>query len=252
VSGFFDAAGVRLCYDVYGAPHAPPMVLLHGLGGDRSTWAEVAPALATGRRVHALDLRGHGNSDRPGRYSFELMRDDVVAFIDALDVRGVALVGHSMGGVVAWLVARQRQAGLSHLVVEDSPPPRVGMPAVPLRDRPRENVRPHETVGFDWRAVEAIVGQLNNPDPAWWIDAAAITTPTLVIAGGPASHVPQDLLLRISAALPDGRLVTIPAGHHIHRTRPADFLAVVNDFLGGTVHGAPTNAVTRGGSGRSD
>jgi pimeloyl-ACP methyl ester carboxylesterase len=201
------------------------MVLLHGLGGDRSTWAEVVPAFATSRRVYALDLRGHGDSDRPGQYSFELMRDDVLAFIGALDVRGVALVGHSMGGVVAWLVAQRRPAWLGHLVLEDSPPPRLGMPPVPLRDRP------NEALPFDWRAVEAIVGQLNNPDPAWWTDTAAITTPTLVIAGGPASHVPQNLLVEITALLPDGRLVTIPAGHHVHRDRPSEFLAVVGDFL---------------------
>jgi 3-oxoadipate enol-lactonase len=222
---FFDAGAIRLCYEVRGAPEALPIVLLHGLGEDRSTWAEVGAAFQTSRRVYALDLRGHGNSDRPGKYSLELMRGDVLAFIGALDVRGVALVGHSMGGVVAWLVAQQRPAWLSHLVLEDGPPPRAGMPSVPFGDRP------NEALPFDWQAAEAIVRQLNNPDPAWWTNVAAVTTPTLVIAGGSASHIPQDLLVEIAALLPNGRIATIPAGHHIHRTRPADFLAVVDGFL---------------------
>lgn len=223
--GVVNTNGVRLCYDVYGMCDPPPMVLLHGLGGTRSTWRAVAAAFAHSRRVYAVDLRGHGDSDRPGRYSVELMRDDVLALVAELGLRGVVLVGHSLGGVIAWLVAREQPAWLSHIVLEDAPPPRAGMRPVPLRDRPSE------PQPFDWAAIEAIVRQINNPDPEWWRNPAAVTTPTLVIAGGPDSHVPQDLLVELAAVLPHGRLATIPVGHHIHRARPAAFIECITEFL---------------------
>ncbi|BCJ74393.1 hypothetical protein CS0771_39370 [Catellatospora sp. IY07-71] len=84
--------GVTLAYQVHGAPGAAPMVLLHGGNADGSAWDAVVGGLAESWHVYVLDLRGHGASDRPGSYSFELMRDDVIGFLDALSLSGVALV----------------------------------------------------------------------------------------------------------------------------------------------------------------
>jgi pimeloyl-ACP methyl ester carboxylesterase len=70
-----DVNGVTLAYRVAGDPAAPPAVLLHGLGDDERDWRAVLSALAIRYRVYAPDLRGHGRSSHPGRYSFELMRD---------------------------------------------------------------------------------------------------------------------------------------------------------------------------------
>src|SRR5256885_842617 len=53
-----------------------------------------------------------------------------------------------------------------------------------------------------------------------------------VVAGGPDSHLPQEQIAALAARIPHGRLVTIPAGHLIHAVRPAEFIAVVRDFLG--------------------
>jgi len=61
--------------------------------------------------------------------------------------------------------------------------------------------------------------------------AAEIRLPTLIIAGGPDSHVPQDLLAELADRIPGGRIVTIPAGHHIHAERPEEFVAAVHAFL---------------------
>ncbi len=67
-----------------------------------------------------------------------------------------------MGGTVAWLAAESRPNRLSRLVLEDTPPPRPGTPPLPKR------VRPDRPLPFDWNAREAIVAQVNAPDPAWW------------------------------------------------------------------------------------
>jgi len=87
------------------------MVLLHGLGDDERDWHPCCPRSPLGIGCFALDLRGHGRSAHPGRYSFELMRDDVIAFLDALDVGRCVLVGHSMGGAVAILLAEAAPSG---------------------------------------------------------------------------------------------------------------------------------------------
>ncbi|MFD7744836.1 alpha/beta fold hydrolase [Streptomyces sp. NPDC059698] len=71
-----DAEGIRLAHRASEPPEAPPLVLSHARGEDAADWDVVAPVLARSRRVHALDLRGHGRSDRPRDCPPQLMRDD--------------------------------------------------------------------------------------------------------------------------------------------------------------------------------
>jgi pimeloyl-ACP methyl ester carboxylesterase len=220
-----EVNGVALGYRVVGDPTDPPMVLLHGLGDDERDWHSVLSVLAERHRVYALDLRGHGRSAHPRRYSFELMRDDVIGFLDAVGVERCVLIGHSMGGMVAILLAEAAPHRLTHLIVEDAMVPRPGTlrrPPLPLPDAPTP---------FDFAAVNAIRAQLNDPDPAWWDSTAAVAGPTLVIGGGPDSQLPQHLLAEMVDRMPDATLVTIAAGHNVHAERPTEFLATVNDFL---------------------
>lgn len=81
---------------------------------------------------------------------------------------------------------------------------------------------------FDWVVVPAIVGQLDDPDPAWCHRLTEITAPKLLIAGGPSSHVPQDKLEELLAQLPRCTMLTIPVGHHVHAARPAEFAVAAN------------------------
>ncbi|MBO3747024.1 alpha/beta fold hydrolase [Streptosporangiaceae bacterium NEAU-GS5] len=220
-----DVGGVSLAYRVAGAPDGRAMVLLHGLGDDERDWQSVFPALADTYRVYALDLRGHGRSDHPGDYSYELMREDVLGFLDAVGIERCVLVGHSMGGLVGILLAESAPHRLTHLILEDVMAPRPGTlkrPPLPPPDTPTP---------FDFAVVNAIRAQLNDPDPAWWDRSDAIDVPTLVIGGGPDSQIPQHLLAEMVGRMPDAVLVTIAAGHNVHATRPAEFLAAVTDFL---------------------
>jgi pimeloyl-ACP methyl ester carboxylesterase len=220
-----DVDGLRLAYRAVGDPSAPPMVLLHCLGEDERDWHPLLPALAANHRVYAVDQRGHGASGQPGRYSFELMRDDVIAFLDALGIDRCVLIGHSMGGTVATLAAEAAPQRLTHLILEDTPAPR---PGGPVRPRP---ARPDGPLPFDFDVVIQVYEQTDRPDPRWWDLTDTITVPTLVIGGGPESKIPGELLEELVARMPDARLVTIPAGHHVHRARPDDFVAAVRTFL---------------------
>lgn len=86
------------------AGEGPPVVLLHGIGLDAAgvSWKHTIPALAGDRTVYALDLPGHGDSDKPRtRYTTEYFVDVLGAFLDELGLAGASLVGVSMGGAVA-------------------------------------------------------------------------------------------------------------------------------------------------------
>lgn len=216
--------GVRLAYRVHGPEAAPPVVLVHGRGENGTGWRGVTEELAADHRVYALDLRGHGLSDHPGRYGFEDLRDELGGFLRALGLAGATVVAHSMGGAAAYLLAQQEPALIGRLVLEEAPT------FFPL-DPPRPVAEhPDGPLPFDWEVVTTTDAQLNAPDPAWREGLTAITAPTLVLAGGPSSHVPQDHLTWLAERIPGARLVTIDAGHLIHASRPAEFLGAVREF----------------------
>ena len=130
-----------------------------------------------------------------------------------------------MGGTVATLFAECYPDRLTGLILVDSPPPDGSGTWDP-------GPRPDGDLPYDWAVMPAIFAQLNHPDPAWWGELPAITAPTLVIGGGTASPVPQQLLATVADLVPGATLVTIKsAGHAVHRTRPTEFLAAVRPFL---------------------
>lgn len=96
-----------------------PLVLVHGFSGHRDDWIGVLPALARRRRVIAPDLRGHGDSEPgPGELGFSLdqLARDLTAFLDALEIDRIDLLGHSVGGFVALRFALARPERVRSLV----------------------------------------------------------------------------------------------------------------------------------------
>ncbi|MFI9780877.1 alpha/beta fold hydrolase [Streptomyces sp. NPDC051956] len=215
--------GIRLAYQVSGPLDAAPLVLMHALGEGATDWDMVVPGLARSRRVYALDLRGHGQSDWPGKYSLELMQTDVLRFLEALGLGRVDLIGHSMGGIVAYLFAEEHPQRVSRLVLEDVPVPRPREPTTPTR--------PDGDLSFDWEMVLAVRKQIDLPDPRWLERLSQITAETLVVAGGPRSHVPQEGIAELVRCIPRGHMVTIPVGHLIHHAAPKAFAEAVSAFL---------------------
>ncbi|MFJ3404500.1 alpha/beta fold hydrolase [Promicromonospora sp. NPDC090134] len=246
-----SVAPLRLAYREAGDPAAPVLLLLHALGESSLSWDPLLDDLAAlGHRVLAPDARGHGDSDRPGQYSYEVMTADTLAFCAALDVTApgdLAIVGHSMGAVTAALVtaalnattqpattqpattqpatAEPATTPVTRLVLEDATPPRPGGPRFEPFDEP------DHPVPFDWPLVNALRAQRSEPDPAWWDDALRIEAPVLVVAGGPTSNVDQADLAEFTARVAHGRLVEIRVGHMVHHEAPDEFLAAVSDFL---------------------
>jgi non-heme chloroperoxidase len=110
------STGVRLSYAAQGDADGRPAILLHGLSDSWFSYSRVLPEISQRYRLYALDLRGHGDSDRPDDgYAPREMAADVIAFMDAMGIERAALVGHSMGSFVVQqvaLAAPERVAGL--------------------------------------------------------------------------------------------------------------------------------------------
>ena len=118
----FESDGVALAYDDSGERGLPPVLLLHGLSSARSTWRGVARRLAGRYRVLALDQRGHGESAHaPGSYVLERYGADTIAFCEQIVGEPTALVGHSLGGVIAAFVTRRRPDLVLGAFLEDPP-----------------------------------------------------------------------------------------------------------------------------------
>lgn len=81
------------------------------------------------------------------------------------------------------------------------------------------------------RFVAQLARQRNQPSPLWWDQLDRITARTLVIAGGPDSHLPQDQLLELADRIPNAEHATISAGHSVHENQLAEFLAAALPVL---------------------
>lgn len=110
--------GVRLRYAFKGDPSGRPVILLHGYGDSWFSYSRILPLLDDKYRIYIPDQRGHGDSDRPvGGYAMQQFAADIVAFMDALQVKEAAIVGHSMGSFVAQHVAVLAPERISRLVL---------------------------------------------------------------------------------------------------------------------------------------
>lgn len=154
------------------------------------------------------------------------MTQDLISLLDLEFGDGqVDLVGHSLGELIACAAAATRPDLVHRLVLED-----VGLLSPRAADPPS---RPDGALPFDWQVVEQVRPEIDDFDPRWADVVAAIRAPTLVIAGGTLSHIPQHQVVDLSRRLRDGRMVTVKAGHLVHATEPEAFIRHLVDFLDG-------------------
>ncbi|AOW91687.1 alpha/beta hydrolase [Rhodococcus sp. WMMA185] len=121
-TGRVDVAGAQVHYRAWGPTDSPGMVLVHGGAAHSRWWDHVAPMLADGCRVVALDLTGHGDSDRRPKYGLEQWAEEALGVAKPAGISGAPVfIGHSMGGIVSYVAARLFGEDLAGVQIIDSP-----------------------------------------------------------------------------------------------------------------------------------
>jgi len=250
-----------------------PVMLVHGFTADRGEVADVVDPLAE-RGWHAVapDLRGHGGSDHPteaGAYSFEILAADVLRLADDLGWGSFVLLGHSMGGAVAQLVALDHAERLTGLVLASTfhgPVKGITMELVELgswvvRESGMDGLAralasrraddPESVAAFE-RLQEARPGyaeqstrRLECTSPDMWLAMSprfvtqpdrldrlrALDIPTAVIVGELDATMFDDCT-RMAATIPGASLTVVPgAGHVPQLENPDAWWAALSTFL---------------------
>ena len=248
------ANGIELEYDTFGRPGAAPLLLIGGLGTQLITWDEEFCELLAGRGFHVVrfDNRDAGLSTWPeGEYTLDDMADDAAGLLDALGVPAAHLVGASMGGFIAQLVALnhpERVLSLTSMISgpngEDAVPPTPEAQALLLTPVPptlEERVElalvakrtllgpddPYDEPYERAKAVQAIERAYHPSGFARQLRAIVaapgrlerlhtLRVPTLVVHGDADILVPVENGRKVAAAIPGARLLEIPGmGHDI-------------------------------------
>jgi non-heme chloroperoxidase len=256
------ATGLRLHYAEQGERGSHPLVMLHGLSDSWFSYSRVLPALAERYHVYALDQRGHGNSDRPDNgYSMTAMAADVVAFMDAVDLRRATVIGHSMGSVVATTVALAAPERLASLILIGANTS-WNTPDVVQFQQMVETLEDPVSVAFarEFQASTAyeplppafmdrvVAESLKLPARVWRSALAAqveadyadrldeIRVPTLVLGGEEDIYCPAANQRELAARLGNAELKLYSRlGHCPQWERPEEFVRDVEAFLARTV-----------------
>ena len=239
------------------ASDGPTLVLLHGLGASGAVWQGIGRRLSPPFRLVAPDLRGHGDSDKPS--AGYLPRDyvgDVAALLGHEAARSADVLGHSLGAVVATILASEHPELVRKLVLVD-PPFDPGRPRDHIEAVARLRHEPHGVLERYLQGEEPGMGELYARALADLLRAAAdgafqaalraepgfpaavaalpsVRAPTLVIAADPArdAALGADTAREIVETLPEGRLLAVPeASHAVHASRPREFAGAVRSFL---------------------
>src|SRR5271167_490550 len=236
---------------------APALVFIHYWGGSRRTWSGVIPRLSDRFRCIALDLRGWGKSDRHAEnYSLFVQAGDVLGVIEALKLRDFVLVGHSMGGKIAQILAGRRPDGLKGLaLVAPAPPTPLRVPDEQKRSMLASYTTPEGigealkiishrplTIAQRLQVTEDSLGGAEAAKVAWVSQGmaldiskqtASITVPVCVIVGS-ADQVEKEAALReaLLPLVPHARFETIEGVGHLSPLEGPDEVAeAISDFL---------------------
>lgn len=236
----------------------PPVVLIHGLGGDHGVWLYQIPAFGARFPTIVLDLRGHGASTKPPQdFTVADMARDVVRLLRSLGVERAHILGLSLGGMVAQQIALDAPLVVASLVLADTlcgvPPEFADVTREALQFIIRNSMatvaQTRITNAFSDAVDPVMRGFLidriaGNDKPAYVRAAHAafafsvcnrlseVSAPTLVLVGEEDRVTPPLLSEDIAARIPGARLARIAAAGHISNLeRPQEFNRVVLDFL---------------------
>ena len=247
--------------------HGSPVVFCHGLFGQGRNWTQIGKALADEHRILLVDLPHHGRSSWSERFDYLDVADQVAGQLSADEP--VTLIGHSMGGKAAMVLALRHPELVERLVVVDVAPvayDRMGefsgyveaMQGLDLAslsqrgdaDAALEAAVPNPTVrsfllqnlrrdgdGWRWQANLDVLGEDLRVIGGWPEDQltglAPYDGPVLWVSGQNSDYVRAEHYAAMDRLFPRNRRVTVKgAGHWVHSERPEVFLEVLRQFIG--------------------
>jgi pimeloyl-ACP methyl ester carboxylesterase len=246
--------GLKLHYQEWGDPAAPPLLMLHGFGVSGHMFDEFADRLRHQYRLIALDQRGHGDSDwsEPGDYSRDAFVSDVEGFVTALGIERFVLMGHSMGGLNSVAYASAYPQRVKALILVDVGPEaaKEGVDNIVrftrgpdeldfeefvemahrfnqrrtienIRERMRHRLRPLESGKWTWK----FDARFRKPDSGLrigselsndesWKLYRAITASTLLVRGAESDVLTEEVAQRCVREMRRARLVVVPGAGH--------------------------------------
>lgn len=250
--------GPTLAYVEMGDPEGPPVLLIHGYTDNSRSWSLLAPHLS-GRRLIAVDLRGHGASEAPACcYGIDTLADDMDRVLDALGIAKADVVGHSLGSMTALALAAFHPGRVGRLVLVSTALRPGGGPGSWLWDNISTlsfPLDPDSQFMTDWYWNP-------NPVPADYIDreraesaavpehvwrgvlealtitdltsaAPLVTAPTLVLWGDQDGLFDAAQQEKVRAGLPAAQFETFAGfGHNMFWEVPERVATSIDTFLG--------------------
>lgn len=238
---FVEVGGTRARYWDEGAHHGgAPLLIVHGYNGSADYWfPHTVPALAEERRVIAVDLPGNGLSAKMGSHTLDSYARFLHAFLDALGIEQVDLLGHSMGGQVGIAAIALDPSRFRKLVLVDS----AGLPElvrrpwlapiVMLGDSSLRQVSYYPTfvkIGLRARTPREGLRMIRTESIAHHLEG--LDLPTLIIWGSRDRVVPLEHGAHMAQRIPNARLAIIRgAGHMPFYEKPRQCNSMVLAFL---------------------
>ncbi len=270
---FVEANGLRHHLLARGTPGSPVVMMIHGLAGQAHTFDGIANILAAKYHVYCLDVRGRGESEwgPPGEYTIDTYVTDLEAIREALGLQRFALVGTSMGGLIAMQYAPKFPERVEHAVLNDvgpeidpaglqrilsyvgnAPEMFADMKAVvkyyrehyapmvehladdQLVEFARYNVRRSDSGVYVWKMDPAIRTTPAAPPAVQpWDAFKAMPCPVLILRGAKSDVLSAEIARKMVEALPGSKLVEVPGvGHAPVLTEPVAVKAL-EEFLAG-------------------
>jgi pimeloyl-ACP methyl ester carboxylesterase len=263
--------GLRFHYRDWGNTGAQALVCLHGFTSHAHSWDTFAQAVRDNYHVLALDQRGHGETEWSTDYHPQRRVEDLHAFVEALGLKNIVLLGLSMGGRCAYQYAAQHPDKIERLVIVDIAPEtdtsgsgritqglanpdvfdspedavaaarkaNIRPPDAELRSRVLNGIKPTPDGKWTFRYDVALRnGSGARPTPTRaeidhdWASLKNITSPTLLVRGAESDILSPANAQRMIDNIPNCRLVEVEnSGHSVPLDNPTGFLSAVRTFL---------------------
>lgn len=252
---------VQLFHRDLGGAGKPPLVILHGMLGSSRNWQTAGRDLAAEFHVLVPDLRNHGGSPHAPDMEYGTMTADLEAWLDAQQLPRVTLLGHSMGGKIAMLLACRHPERVERLIIVDVAPKGYAWPEHRLEFAAMNDLdlahlasraaaeKHFESRVPDWgmrKFLTTNLERISEGNWRWQINLPGITAalpaleknvlapndrysgPTLFITGGRSRYVKPEDATVIATHFPAARIETIAeAGHNPHMETRAAFVKAV-------------------------